>query len=34
MKKRNPSNGQNSQLVHCWLLVHSGCFEERLQGIV
>jgi len=34
MKKRSPSSGQNSQLVHRWLLVHSGRFEERLQGIV
>jgi hypothetical protein len=25
MKKRNPSSGQNSQLVHWWLLVQSGC---------
>jgi hypothetical protein len=24
MKKRNPSSGQNGQLVHWWLLVHSG----------
>jgi hypothetical protein len=24
MKKRNPSSGQNSQLVHWWLLIHSG----------
>jgi len=25
MKKHSPSNGQNDQLVHWWLLVHSGC---------
>jgi hypothetical protein len=24
MKKLNPSNGQNNQLVHWWLLVHFG----------
>ncbi len=24
MKKRNPSSGQNGQLVHWWLLVHCG----------
>jgi hypothetical protein len=24
MEKRNPSSGQNGQLVHWWLLVHSG----------
>jgi hypothetical protein len=24
MKKCNPSSGQNGQLVHWWLLVHSG----------
>jgi hypothetical protein len=24
MKKRKASNGQNGQLVHWWLLVHSG----------
>jgi hypothetical protein len=24
MKKRSPSNGQNNQLVHWWLLVHFG----------
>jgi hypothetical protein len=23
MKKRTPSNGQNDQLVHWWLLIHS-----------
>jgi hypothetical protein len=22
MKKRNPSSGQDNQLMHCWLLVH------------
>jgi hypothetical protein len=24
MEKHNPSNGQNGQLVHWWLLVHSS----------
>jgi hypothetical protein len=24
MKKRNPSSGQNGQLVHWWVLIHSG----------
>jgi len=24
MKKRSPSSGQNDQLVHWWLVVHSG----------
>jgi hypothetical protein len=24
MKKRNPSSGQNGQLVHWWLLIHYG----------
>jgi len=24
MKKRNPSSGQNGQLVHWWLLIHSA----------
>ncbi len=24
MKKPSPSNGQNRELVHWWLLVHSG----------
>jgi hypothetical protein len=24
MKKRSPSYGQNGQLVHWWLLLHSG----------
>jgi hypothetical protein len=24
MQERNPSSGQNGQLVHWWLLVHSG----------
>jgi hypothetical protein len=27
MKKRNPSSGQNSQLVHWWLLIHSGWYQ-------
>ncbi len=26
MKKRNPSNAQNGQLLHWWLLIHSGPF--------
>ncbi len=29
MKKRNPSSGQNGQLVHWWLLIHSG----HVQGL-
>jgi hypothetical protein len=24
MKKRNPIGGQNGQLVHWWVLIHSG----------
>jgi hypothetical protein len=28
MKKRNPSSGQNGQLVHWWLPVHSGRFYQ------
>jgi hypothetical protein len=24
MRKGNPSSGQNGQLVHWWLLIHSG----------
>jgi len=24
MKKLNPSSGQNGQLAHWWLLIHSG----------
>jgi hypothetical protein len=27
MKKHNPSSGQNGQLVHWWLLVHSGPYD-------
>jgi hypothetical protein len=27
MKKRNPWRGQNGQLVHDWLLVHTGQLE-------
>jgi hypothetical protein len=30
MKKRSPSSGQNGQLVHWWLLVHSGQIPEPL----
>jgi hypothetical protein len=26
MKKRNPSGGQNGQLVHWWVLIHSRRF--------
>jgi len=29
MKKRSPSSGQNGQLVHWWLLVHSVPNLER-----
>jgi len=28
MKKRNPSSGQNGQLVHWWLLIHFGQKEQ------
>jgi hypothetical protein len=34
MKKRNPSSGQNGQVVHWWLLIHSGpepVKENQLQ---
>jgi hypothetical protein len=31
MKKRSPSSGQNGQLVHWWLLVHSGP-EHLVRG--
>jgi len=27
MKKHNPSNGQNNQLMHWWLLVQCGHFH-------
>jgi hypothetical protein len=27
MKKRSPSTGQNNQLVHWWLLIHSSQFS-------
>jgi len=30
MKKHNPSSGQNGQLVHWWLLIHSGLFDWGL----
>jgi hypothetical protein len=38
MKKRNPSGGQNGQLVHWWVLIHSGpkkgaCDDEQ-QGFI
>jgi hypothetical protein len=29
MKKRNPSGGQNGQLVHWWVLIHSGPGSAR-----
>jgi hypothetical protein len=29
MKKRNPSGGQNGQLVHWWVLIHSGRFPRH-----
>jgi hypothetical protein len=29
MKKRNPSSGQNGQLVHWWLLIHSS---QKIRG--
>jgi hypothetical protein len=28
MKKRSPSYGQNGQLVHWWVLVHSGLQDD------
>jgi hypothetical protein len=31
MKKRNPSSGQNGQLVHWWLLIHSGPFQAPIN---
>jgi hypothetical protein len=31
MKKRNPSSGQNGQLVHWWLLIHSGPWNTEEQ---
>ncbi len=31
MKKRNPSSGQNGELVHWWLLVHSSRIIARGQ---
>jgi hypothetical protein len=32
MKKRSPSSGQNGQLVHWWLLVHSGHMKVVKTG--
>jgi len=32
MKKRNPSTGQNGQLVHWWLLIHSGRLDQDGDG--
>jgi hypothetical protein len=29
MKQRNPSSGQNGQLVHWWLLIH--CTPQQLK---
>jgi len=34
MKKRNPSSGQNGQLVHWWLLIHSGQHWYELGVLV
>jgi len=34
MEKRNPSSGQNGQLVHWWLLIHSGRGNVFLNGVV
>jgi len=31
MKKRSPSSGQNGQLVHWWLLVHSGQWAADME---
>jgi len=32
MKKRTPSNGQNDQLVHWWLLIHSAPNQVTKEG--
>jgi hypothetical protein len=32
MKKHSPSSGQNGQLVHWWLLVHSSPHAEHRWG--
>jgi len=33
MKKRNPSSGQNGQLVHWWLQIHFGLgLEGKWRG--
>jgi hypothetical protein len=34
MKKRNPSSGQNGQLVHWWLLIHSGRLKLVANALV
>ncbi len=34
MKKRKASSGQNGQLVHWWLLVHSGPGTLPINGEV
>ncbi len=34
MKKRNPSGGQNDQLVHWWVLIHSGLLLVEMDGFV
>jgi hypothetical protein len=34
MKKRNPSSGQNGQLVHWWLLIHSGLTWSPYQLVL
>ncbi len=33
MKKRNPSIGQNGQLVHWWLLIHSGLLKTSIGRV-
>ncbi len=33
MKKRNPSSGQNGQLVHWWLLIHPGHSAPNLEQL-
>jgi len=33
MKKRSPSSGQDSQLVHWWMLVHSGRIQWTERSI-
>jgi hypothetical protein len=32
LNEKTPSNGQNDQLVHWWLLVHYGQINPHLDG--